>query len=106
MRQDVKELADAMERGWYEVPNMSTGKFFKYDTHDKNVIACCALGHLRIGLDYTPAYHLYERMPILGIQYVVSENGGRFDLFTAIVKLNDEYHWSTRDIIAWLRSHQ
>ena len=48
MRQDIKELADAMERGWKQFPTMHRGSSFKTDANDK-VIACCAIGHTMVG---------------------------------------------------------
>jgi hypothetical protein len=105
MRQDVKDLADAMERGWSEIPRMSTGRFFSFDEWDKNIVACCALGHLRIGLNRASAAFLWERMPVLDTQAVILQHGEKLDLFNAIIKLNDEYHWSTPEIVAWLRTH-
>jgi len=129
MRQDIKELADAMERGWKQFPTMHRGSSFKTDANDK-VIACCAIGHTMVGSGnfsgiYYSTIHIVDQFPPLFDQLVYYPSGfkgkrvsvtrssrdGRLDgtlctLWDVIVSLNDDYKWNTPQIIKWLRSHQ
>jgi len=126
MRQDVKELADAMERGWKQFPKMHRGSSFKTDANDK-VIACCAIGHTMVGAgNFSGIYsttHIVDKFPPLFDQLVyypsgfkgkrVIRNGRNASgldgtlcvLWDVIVSLNDDYKWNTPQIIEWLRSH-
>jgi hypothetical protein len=113
MRPDIKELADFMEIGWKTIPKMHSGNFFKFDDFkkfrsDNHIVACCALGHLKIGVSNNnlQRFYLSDRISVLDTQLVEMKNGRKITLVSAIIKLNDEYHWSTPEIVAWLRSHE
>lgn len=107
MRQDVKALADAMQKGWQTIPHMCRQTFFKYkkDNYEK-IVSCCAIGHAFIG---SGNYHII--IPAVALFPIMRKQKVRFDnheinLYRAITILNDQYRWSTPEIIKWLRSHQ
>jgi hypothetical protein len=119
MRQDVKDLADAMERGWKLLPKMSEwyfespDEYFDQDNFRAFKITCaCAQGHALLG---TPAAvgvpDRHKFFPILRNQlvkfrgkhpYSKSERSLEYAINTLI--MDDK--WTTPQVIAWLRSHQ
>jgi len=119
MRQDVKELADAMERGWKLVPKTCYA-FFVFN--DKNKItSCCAMGHALLGNGFTPqpGNHygfdmeklVKEMFPILDYQKVEASkerlyNYGKFNTLESIINQLILRDWNTLQVIEWLRFHQ
>jgi len=111
MRQDVKELIDAMEKGWKMLPVMSDW-YFK-DQHGiastvagklSNISAACAQGHALIGVNCFNAFNRVQLFPILEKQWV-SYGDRTFPLASAINKLVILHRWTTPQVIEWLRSH-
>jgi len=118
MRNDVKELADAMERGWSILPHMSFFMFFQSDHPRFNqwnfrefkANSACAQGHALLG---TPkAKGINDRhtfFPILMEQRVFYKRPYNFSeeisLGSAIDKLVS-IGWTTPQVVEWLRSHQ
>ena len=104
MRQDVKELADAMEKGWKLCPKMVNVSFYTGDR--KNPTACCARGHAALG-KYGDASRVDRSWDndfhILWSQHVkFSDHTDR--LAYAINDLVD-LGWTTPQVVAWLRTH-
>jgi len=104
MRQDVKDLADAMERGWKQVPVMNKSIYFETNENGDKIVSACALGHALIGFRVAS----FDAHPIVFTQAVIdyAYAFGLMNLWLAITRLNDEFNWSTPQIIEWLRSHQ
>lgn len=116
LRQDVKDFADAMERGWKLAPDNCYGHFrFVKGSHDQ-VIACCAMGHAMLGAGVNPTRLMNdcklnelkanELFPILHTQRV--ENLGWHNAPTQTLEsaINDLMllGWTTPRVINWLRS--
>lgn len=101
MRQDVKELADAMEIGWGMCPrNTFVG------TYTKSPEACCPIAHAVLGaIGQLPHRYILDRalriFPVLGKQKVDD-----YDLRSSIISLADRHGWSTPQVVAWLRTKE
>jgi hypothetical protein len=114
MRQDVKDLADAMEAGWNKVPRMSNW-YFSIKSHDmlRSVIrnlhgveAACAQGHALIGKGVLDADQRHTLFPILRKQTVQVRPTCTGDLEYAINTLVMNEGWTTPQVVAWLRTHE
>ena len=107
MRQDVKELIDAMQAGWNKVPKNCPHSTFKGSY--KNPKACCPLGHAMFGkndkVDSVASLRITCDFPVLLKQKVKVYFGDLIDLQAAIITLADDYNWSTPKVIKWLKSH-
>ena len=125
MRQDIKELADAMQRGWDKYPRNANGSTkIKVD----NKIGLCPIAHALIGAGAPidgvedQVYILLDAgAPVLGVEDKVFDGEKFFpvlrtqkvlnvfkelnDLDAMIMHLADEHLWTTPQVIAWLRSH-
>lgn len=106
MRQDVEALADAMERGWRQVPHMATHVWVLFNKNDE-VEACCAVGHAVVGsgdmasgIDFRGK--AAQHYPVLLAQRVIFAGGYEVDLCTAIGALVAE-GWNTPRVVRWLR---
>lgn len=110
MRQHVKELADAMEKGWKLCPRMVDGATYFSGGDSKRPTACCAKGHafLAIRGDALPSMYLRERFEIFSAfkQEVMNESGDCATLFEILNDLVHEHGWTTPQVIAWLRTHE
>lgn len=111
MRQDVKDLADAMERGYRLVPK-NCYAFFNDDLSLSHVPidkinSACAMGHALIGRNESDVSRLGYLFPILDDQRVEDPRNRLFGtlLFCAINMLIHNYGWTTLQVIEWLRSH-
>jgi len=109
MRKDIKELADAMEKGWKKVPVMYKDYFWTGSR--TNPTACCARGHAGLGYNGDPEqgniWGHFEKL--LDKQKVTSPNPkNKFNLTLAVAidALVLDYNWDTPKVIKWLRSHQ
>ena len=116
MRQDVKDLADAMEAGWQKAP-ITTYAHFRFE--DNRVSGACAMGHALLGVGYVPeGGSLYDanvaeatvraRFPIL-INQMVSTPDGMWreeETLEHAINLLVLKRWTTPDIIRWLRTFQ
>jgi len=103
MRQDVKQLADAMEKGWQKIPHQNKRVFFGYE-HNK-IVSCCAMGHALVGARVSVS-RMGKRFPILNNQKVFTTSTKIYmSLFEAIAVLNDNHDWTTLQVVDWLRTH-
>ena len=102
MNQQLKDFADAMERGWNLCPNMEHDKFYKgFPTAPT---ACCANGHAALGM-YGNA-NRWDDLDYACTQQVKHphQGGENILLRSAINKLVKD-GWTTLQVIEWLRSH-
>ena len=112
MRQDVKELADAMEAGWKLAPEMCdlyfNDKF--YPKSDEVISSCCAQGHALLGIGSRNVDDRSVYFPILYNQMVqkIDRDGKPYELMlcSAIDDLVIGYKWNTPRVVRWLRTHQ
>jgi len=119
MRQDVKDLADSMERGWKLAPK----NCFWYFSGSRNtgrpttripleqVVAACAMGHALLGKGTTNIGEISKLFPILDTQGVLdaefpTEDCMNWSLSEAINDLLLYENWSTPQVVAWLRTHE
>jgi hypothetical protein len=111
MRQDVKDLADAMERGWNMVP-VTCYPYFNDDYDVDNiplnkVTSACAIGHALLGKGTTNIWNSRVLFPVLQKQFVIHPHiDDSIPLASAICNLLLIHEWTTPQVIAWLRSHQ
>jgi len=112
MRQDVKDLADSMERGWKLAPK----NCFWYFNNDsritripfEQVFAACAMGHAILGKGTTNLGEISKLFPILDTQEVLLP-GLHMNTVMLSEAINDlllHENWSTPQVVAWLRTHQ
>jgi hypothetical protein len=118
MRNDIKDLADAMERGWNLVPKVSPRDYFNNQAISgygpiSGIKSACAQGHALLGMNTTAINQLFVLFPVLLSQRVEatkqSKNFYADDttwLTTAINELVGLYGWDTPKVVAWLRTHQ
>jgi len=111
MHEDIKELVDAMERGYTKIPHMN--RLFYFQTNEsQKIMACCAIGHAYIGktgavYDFCETVNSHKLFPVLGTQMVTIDGEDKpCTLWGAITRLNDHYLWTTPQIVEWLRSYQ
>lgn len=106
MRQDVKELADAMEAGWKLCPHMVSHSFFTSKDNSNQTpeapTACCPRGHAGLGKYGSADKHTL--FPVLFSQRVQFPSYSIDCLAYAINELADK-GWTTPQVVAWLRSH-
>jgi len=110
MKRQLEALIVAMTKGLEIVPN-STRSWLptkvKYSPQ-KNIIACCPLAHVAIGLGQPPSTYfsvLSDNFPDLNSIRVhhPSVSVGVLDLSAAIETLSGQYKWSTEQVIDWLK---
>ena len=101
MRKDIKELADAMQKGWKKVPRNT--RRCSFAGPENNPSACCPLVHAIVGKTGKASWYndSANYFPVLNKQKVDS-----MSLKETILKLADVYEWTTPQVIRWLRSHQ
>ena len=108
MRQDIKELIDAMQRGWNKYPhNTNIGTKQKIG----NKIGLCPVAHALIGVGVNVddveknLFVARKYLPVLQHQKVLNCHGEQYSLDSMIIHLADNYNWTTPEVIEWLKSH-
>jgi len=104
MRQDVKELADAMERGWEICPHTINDSFFTPYLTPKNPLACCPRGHAGLGKYGDASRH--TEFPVLFSQKVQLPMWYGVDILAYAINELADAGWTTPQVVAWLRTHE
>jgi hypothetical protein len=105
MNTKLNKLIDHMQKGWEKLPrNPTCGT--SYGGWENHPTSACPVVHAYLGktgkvADFESAVHSF---PILNSQNV-SYYDGTINLGSAILLLADDYHWSTPQVIAWLKTH-
>lgn len=109
------KLSTAIRRGIKKDGKQHFGDLYKFEFEDDNeekqvLVACCALGAAIIGAkgvkwvtenpDADPIHELFPRLE--GVRVTPPGQKYAWDIFDAVIELNDERKWSREKIAAWL----